>query len=82
MITDLLAFKKSKLLREINEAQENSKDLLNKQDNQQEVAHLMYEWQAYKLFYVNNPDITKIPLEELKEKHKQVMNLLEQVKSL
>ncbi|MFJ8529984.1 hypothetical protein [Bacillus sp. NPDC094106] len=82
MITNQMAAERDKLIKEIYAAQKQSAYLLNQQDNQQEIAHLMYEWQSYKLFLVANSDITKISLEEWKETHKQVMDLLEQVKQL
>lgn len=82
MITNQMAAERDKLIKEIYAAQKQSAYLLNQQDNHQEIAHLMYEWQSYKLFLVANSDITKISLEEWKETHQQVMDLLERVKQL
>ncbi|MGG2934849.1 hypothetical protein ABEO66_12095 [Bacillus pacificus] len=82
MITNPIAFEKDKLIREIISAQKQSGDLLYHHNNQADIAHLIYEHQGYKQFLLENPSALKIPLEELKEKHEQVFNLLEQAKNL
>ncbi|HDR4572242.1 hypothetical protein JC777_00485 (plasmid) [Bacillus cytotoxicus] len=82
MITNPIAFKKNKLIREIISAQKQSGDLLYHHNNHADIAHLIYAHQGYKQFLLENPSALKIPLEELKEKHEQVFNLLEQAKNL
>ncbi|HEK9100219.1 hypothetical protein KFD70_12005 [Bacillus pfraonensis] len=82
MIINPIAFEKDKLIREMFMAQKQSGYLLNQQSNQIEIAHLIYEHQSYKQFLLDNPSALKISLEELKEKHTQVIDLLERVKNL
>ncbi|PEX46099.1 hypothetical protein [Bacillus thuringiensis] len=82
MITNPIAFEKDKLIREIILAQKQSGHLLYHHNNHVEIAYLIYEHHGYKQFLLDNPSAVKISLEELKEKHKQVMDLLERVKNL
>ncbi|EOW9530431.1 hypothetical protein ACO11K_004253 [Bacillus cytotoxicus] len=82
MRTDPIAFEKDKLIREMISAQKQGGHILYHHKNQVEIAHLIYEHQGYKQFLLENPSALKIPLEELKEKHEQVFNLLEQAKNL
>lgn len=79
MITNPVAFEKDKLIRNIYSKQKGIAALLLKHENRQEVAHLVYKWQSHKNFFIQNAAITNIPLDELKERHKQVIQLLEQV---
>ncbi|MFY4685283.1 hypothetical protein [Bacillus anthracis] len=80
MITHPVAFEKDKLIRNIYSKQKNIAALLLKHGNRQEVVHLVYKWQSHKNFFIQNAAITNIPLDELKERHKQVTQLFEQVK--
>ncbi|PFE01230.1 hypothetical protein CN288_17125 [Bacillus sp. AFS023182] len=82
MITNPIAFEKDKLIRDIYTNQKQVAELLLLQDNQQEIASLIYDWHSHKNFFINNASLTKIPLEELKEKHTQVIDLLKRVKNL
>ncbi|ADA84982.1 MULTISPECIES: hypothetical protein [Bacillus cereus group] len=82
MITNPIASEKDKLIREMISAQKQSGNLLYHLNNQVEIAHLNYEHLGYKQFLLDNPSMVKISLEELREKHKQVINLLERVKNL
>ncbi|MFA2810158.1 hypothetical protein [Bacillus mycoides] len=82
MIINPIAFEKDKLIREMYSAQKQSGHLLYQHNNQVEIAHLIYEHHAHKQFLLENPSAVKISLEELKEKHEQVINLLEQTKNL
>lgn len=79
MITNPLAFEKDKLIRNVYSKQKDIAALLLKHGNRQEVAHLVYKWQTHKNFLIQNAAISKIPLDEIKERHKQVTQLLEQV---
>ncbi|BCC08441.1 hypothetical protein BCM0060_4704 [Bacillus cereus] len=79
MITNPIAFEKDKLIRDIYSKQKGIAALLLKHGNRQEVAHLVYKWQSHKNFFMQNAAVTKIPLDELKERHKKVSQLLEQV---
>ncbi|HDR8024163.1 TPA: hypothetical protein QCY54_003128 [Bacillus cereus] len=79
MIANPVAFEKDKLIRDIYSKQKDIAALLLKHENRQEVAHLVYKWQSHKNFFMQNAAITKIPIDELKERHKQVNQLLEQV---
>lgn len=79
MITDPVAYEKDQLIRDIYSKQKDIATLLLKYENRQEVAHLVYKWQSHKNFFMQNAAITKIPLDELKERHKQIIQLLEQV---
>ena len=79
MITNPVASEKDKLIRDVYSKQKDIAALLLKHGNRQEVAHLVYKWHSHKNFLIQNAAITKIPLDELKEKHKQVTQLLEQV---
>ncbi|MDJ1474392.1 hypothetical protein QBX67_02860 [Bacillus sp. LS15-K4] len=79
MITNPVAFEKDKLIRNIYSKQKGIAALLLKHENRQEVAHLIYKWHSHKNFFIQNAAITNIPLDELKERHKQVTQLLEQV---
>lgn len=82
MTINLIASKKHELIRDIFKKQKEIAELLLQQENQQEIAHLIYDWHSHKNFFIQNADITKISLEELKEKHTQVIDLLERVKYL
>ncbi|SCC02469.1 hypothetical protein [Bacillus wiedmannii] len=79
MITNPIAFEKDKLIRSVYSKQKDIAALLLKHRNRQEVAHLVYKWQTHKNFFMQNAAVTKIPLDELKDRHKQVTQLLEQV---
>ncbi|KXI85139.1 hypothetical protein ACS47_24250 [Bacillus cereus] len=79
MITNPVAFEKDKLIRSVYSKQKDIAALLLKHGNRQEVAHLFYKWQSHKNFFMQNAAVTKIPLDELKERHKQIIQLLEQV---
>jgi hypothetical protein len=79
MITNPIAFEKDKLIRDIYSKQKDIAALLLKHENRQEIAHLVYKWQSHRNFFMQNAAITRIPLDELKERHKKVTELLEQV---
>lgn len=79
MITNPIAYEKDKLIREIYSKQKEIATLLLKHENRPEIAHLIYKWHSHKNFFIQNAAITKIPLDELNERHKQVTQLLEQV---
>ncbi|PFD97872.1 hypothetical protein COE15_21350 [Bacillus cereus] len=82
MITNPIAFEKDKLIRDIYTNQKQVAELLLLQDDQQKIAQLIYDWHSHKNFFIQNAGITKISLEELKEKHTQIIDLLERVKDL
>lgn len=82
MITNPIAFEKDKLIRGIFSNQKEIATLLLKHRNQQEIAHLIYDWHSHKNFFIQNAAITKISLDELRERHNQVEGLLEQAKAL
>ncbi|MGH1142153.1 hypothetical protein [Bacillus pseudomycoides] len=82
MTINLIASKKDELIRDIFKKQKEIAELLLQQENQQEIAHLIYDWHSHKNFFIKNADLTKIPLEELKKKHTQVIDLLERVKNI
>ncbi|MDZ5606345.1 hypothetical protein U2I54_04300 [Bacillus pseudomycoides] len=82
MITNPIAFEKDKLVRDIYKNQKEIAELLLQQENQQEIAHLIYEWHSHKNFFLKNADLTKITVDELKKKHTQVRELLEKAKNL
>lgn len=79
MITNPIAHEKDKLIREIYSKQKDIAALLLQHRNRHEVSHLIYKWQSHKNFFMQNAAVTRIPLEELKERHKKVAQLLEQV---
>lgn len=79
MITNPVAFEKDKLIRDIYSKQKSIAALLLKLKYRPEIAHLIYKWHSHKNFFIQNAAVTKIHLDELKERHKQVTQLLEQV---
>ncbi|MFH7833810.1 hypothetical protein [Bacillus luti] len=79
MITNPTAFEKDKLIRDIYSKQKGIAALLLKHENRPAIAHLIYKWHSHKNFFIKNAAITNIPLAELKDRHKQVTQLLEQV---
>lgn len=79
MTTNPVVYEKDKLIRDIYSKQKEIATLLLKHENRQEVAHLVYKWQSHKNFFMQNAAITNIPLDELRERHKKVTQLLEQI---
>ncbi|MEI5893046.1 hypothetical protein DXB51_14330 [Bacillus cereus] len=79
MITNPVASEKDKLIRDVYSKQKDIAALLLKHKYRTEIAHLIYKWHSHKNFFIQNAAVTKIPLDELKERHKQVTQLLEQV---
>ncbi|MDC2863879.1 hypothetical protein [Bacillus sp. BP-3] len=80
MITNPVAYEKDQLIRDIYSKQKDIAALLLKHENRQEVAHLVYKWHSHKNFFMRNAAITNIHLDELRERHEKVTQLLEQVK--
>lgn len=81
MITNPIAFEKDKLIRDIYSKQKGIAALLLKHRYRPEIAHLIYKWHSHKNFFIQNAAITNIPLAELRERHNQVDELLEQTKN-
>ncbi|HGO9409111.1 TPA: hypothetical protein ACLBZV_003471 [Bacillus cereus] len=79
MTTNPVASEKDKLIRDVYSKQKDIAALLLKNKYRPEIAHLIYKWHSHKNYFVQNAAVTKIPLDELKERHKQVTQLLEQV---
>lgn len=82
MKTDPIAFKKNNLVRDMYKKQKEAASLLLQHENHLEVSNLIIECHSHKDYFVQNATLTKKSLEELKEKHTQIENLLEQAKNL
>lgn len=73
---------KYQLIGEIYITQVQTVNILLKLDDHIKVTTLSDEWNSLNEFIISNADLTKVPLEELKKKHTQVIDLFEQVKKL
>ncbi|HDR7363128.1 TPA: hypothetical protein QCX21_000795 [Bacillus toyonensis] len=82
MIANPVEYEKDQLIRDIYSKQKGIAALLLKHENHQEISHLIYKWHSHKNFFIQNATITKISLDELRERHNQVEGLLEQAKKL
>lgn len=81
MITNEIARKKKELGIKIDAIFEEVSSLLN-QLSPDKTMYIMGDWHAFNVFWKQNADLTKVSLEETKERHQQVMDLLERVKQL
>ncbi|MBJ8042477.1 hypothetical protein JDS78_19770 [Bacillus cereus group sp. N17] len=82
MMTDPIASEKDKLIRDMYKKQKEAASLLFQHENHLEVSNLILECHSHKNYFVQNAALTKKSLEELKEKHTQIEELLKQAKNL
>ncbi|PEB56259.1 hypothetical protein CON65_16000 [Bacillus pseudomycoides] len=81
MISNQIAHDKSLLGEKINKTFEEVTSLLS-QLSPDKTMYIMSDWHAFKVFWAKNADLTKVSLEETKERHQQVIDLLEKAKQL
>ncbi|MGF9993249.1 hypothetical protein ABEY04_31640 [Bacillus mycoides] len=82
MITNPIAFEKDKLIRDMYKKQKEAASLLVQHENHSEVSNLILECHSHKDYFIQNAALTKKSLDELKEKHTQIEELLKQAKNL
>lgn len=80
MIANPVTYEKDQLIRSIYSKQKNIAALLLNYKNRQDIVHLIYKWHSHKNFFIQNAAIINISLEELKERHVRISELLEEVK--